>query len=65
MPFQTRAAFVAVLLFSVPLWPVRPAHGQEPTPASRPAEPGVISGRAFDAVTEAPLAGVTIRVIGQ
>ncbi len=65
MPFQTRAAFVAVLLFSVPLVPVRPAHGQEPTPASRPAEPGVISGRAFDAVTEAPLAGVTIRVIGQ
>lgn len=61
----SHVAFAAALLVASPAALHATLGGQEPATVSRPAEPGVISGRAFDAVTEQPIVGVTIRVIGQ
>ncbi|HEX4932781.1 MAG TPA: TonB-dependent receptor, partial [Gemmatimonadaceae bacterium] len=61
---SSRAALVAAFLLNGLFAPARVAAAQAPTPGPAP-QPGLISGRVFDAVTEEPLAGVTVRVVGQ
>ena len=39
--------------------------GAQSPGADTSTAPGIISGRVYDAVTEAPLAGVTVRVVGR
>lgn len=60
-----RAALVAAFLLSGAFAPIRDGQAQQTTAIAATAQPGLISGRAHDAVTEEPLAGVMIRVIGQ
>lgn len=60
-----RAALAAALLLCAVLTPVRASQAQRPGVRAATAQPGLISGRVHDVVTEEPLEGVTIRVVGQ